>query len=74
MRESTSDNSQTLSNYTELYKLRKSAARRSKFLSVTVLVLISVMLGVWVHAEWAVISARATTEFDKADAYVRSTF
>ncbi|MGA2088018.1 MAG: hypothetical protein ABSG66_03775 [Stellaceae bacterium] len=72
MFKSTPDDTHTLRQSSELLRFRKGAARRSKVLSMTVLVLASLLVGVWMHADWAMISARATTALNKADSYIHN--
>jgi hypothetical protein len=74
MRNATSDDSQTLTNFSELLRLRRGAERRSKFLWKTMLFSISLLLGVWVKTDWAFISDHGLALFDKVGVFFHSTF
>ena len=76
-----SDNSQSLSNSTELYRLRKTVKRWSKIRWVFLLIVGSALCGMWVKTDWALFAAHTTTlthkatpELEKADAYIHSLF
>jgi len=73
MRNSMSDDSQTLRNFSELLKRRRGAKRMRKFLWMVVLVLISMLVGVWVKTDWAAVTNLGMTLLDKAAAFYHST-
>jgi hypothetical protein len=76
-----SDNSQSLSNTTELHRLRRTVKRWSKIRWVFLLIVGGALSGMWVKTDWALFTAhtttwthRATPEIAKADAYIHSLF